>query len=80
MLYPKPALAAMLERDPNLLRAVWSALREIPWEALQDVGRVYGGGLYKLEPRELSEAPLDSLLASLPGAVPLPDRQAALFR
>ncbi len=66
MLYPKPALARVLDEDPELLTGVWQALREIPWEALRDVGRVYGGGLHKLEPKELSDAPAEEVLATLP--------------
>ena len=66
MLYPKATLARIFHDKPELLRAVWAALNEIPWDALLGVGRVYGGGLHKMEPRELAEAPADTLLAVLP--------------
>jgi len=68
LLYPKPVLARMLHDRPDLLRAVWAALNEIPWDALLGVGRVYGGGLHKMEPKELAEAPADGILAVLPEA------------
>jgi hypothetical protein len=68
MLYPKPALAAAFRRTPGALSPVWAALREIPWAALLGVGRVYGGGLHKMEPNELAHAPGGRVLAALPEA------------
>jgi predicted RNA methylase len=53
MLYPKSSLKELLERYPYLLESVWKVLNEIPLSELLKEGRVYGGGLYKLEPREL---------------------------
>ena len=49
----KPALAKMLLEKPELLKEVWQALDRISEEALMGEGRVYGGGLHKLEPKEL---------------------------
>ena len=66
MLYPKPAIARIVHDQPGLLRTIWAALNEIPWDALLRVGRVYGGGLHKMEPKELAKAPADTLLAILP--------------
>lgn len=62
MLYPKPILTAWLSRDPELYRTVWTALSSITPEALIEAGRVYGGGLYKLEPKELANVPGDAVL------------------
>lgn len=56
MLYPKPALALALSHKPELLRSVWLALNEISDETLMGESRVYGGGLHKLEPKELGNA------------------------
>lgn len=61
MLYPKPALAQLLRAQPELLRSLWDALNRIAPESLRANGRVYGGGLYKLEPRELAAAPVKEL-------------------
>lgn len=66
MLYPKPILSRLLDRDPELLRLVWSALNSITPEALIGEGRVYGGGLHKIEPKELGNASADAVLANLP--------------
>ena len=56
MLYPKYHFAGKL-KDKTLLDAVWHSLNEIPSETLVSSGRTYGGGLHKLEPRELMRTP-----------------------
>lgn len=78
MLYPKPVLASILRDRPDVLEVVWAALNEIPWDALLGVGRVYGGGLHKMEPKELAEAPADTLLAALPEAAAHRGKQLTL--
>lgn len=66
LLYPQPAFAQVIAREPARLYAVWHALRCLSAEVLISHGRVYGGGLYKLEPRELAEAPLSALDMDIP--------------
>lgn len=66
MLYPKPALAKVLLNKPELLKKVWQALDRISDDALMGEGRVYGGGLHKLEPRELGNALAVNILEFLP--------------
>ena len=61
MLYPKPNLQELLNRDPNLLEEIWAELNMIPLTDLLKEGRVYGGGLYKIEPRELGRVPSSQL-------------------
>ncbi len=58
MLYPKPHLLRAMGSDPQLLERVFRALQRIPAEAVAANGRVYGGGLRKLEPAELARLPL----------------------
>ena len=65
MLYPRPLLAGAMQRDRSLARAIWELLNEIPAETLLGEGRVYGGGLYKMEPRELANVPADEIMALL---------------
>lgn len=60
-MYPKPALAAAITRDPSVLRKAWEALSAITPEQLLGEGRVYGGGLHKLEPKELANVPIPDL-------------------
>ncbi|MBF2064788.1 MAG: N-6 DNA methylase [Calothrix sp. C42_A2020_038] len=59
MLYPKPTLAELFLRQPSLKVEVWQALKSISDKALISEGRVYGGGLYKLEPKELGNTFFD---------------------
>jgi adenine-specific DNA-methyltransferase len=65
MVYPKAPLAKLLAMHPERIRAVWQALNAIPVQELMQVGRVYGDGLHKLEPRELAYAPADLVLSAL---------------
>jgi hypothetical protein len=67
MLYPKPNLEKELKGDPNLLKAVWQTLNEISPDVLVSGGRVYGGGLHKIEPGELANVSADGILAIFPG-------------
>lgn len=61
LLYPRPALSKALESDPALLERLWRALNALEPAALVRLGRVYGGGLYKLEPGELARLVLPEL-------------------
>lgn len=63
MLYPQPLLAKQLALDPAALRSLWRALNAIGREVLLGNGRVYGGGMHKLEPKELGNVPADELAA-----------------
>ncbi len=63
MLYPQPILAAQLALNPGTIRRLWEALNSINPETLLGNGRVYGGGLHKLEPSELSNVPADDMAA-----------------
>lgn len=57
-MYPTPFLQERLTSDPALLDRVWQQLNAIVPEVLLGEGRVYGGGLHKLEPKELAKVPL----------------------
>jgi predicted RNA methylase len=63
LLYPQPLLARQLAVRPNAMRGLWEALNSIKAETLLGSGRVYGGGLHKLEPKELANVPADNLAA-----------------
>jgi hypothetical protein len=65
-MYPTPILARALALDSTLLRRVWRVLNELTPDELLGEGRVYGGGLHKLEPRELANVPVPRLMALLP--------------
>jgi hypothetical protein len=53
MLYPHGALAEMLRSHPERLQAVHALLGQVTGGELRGEGRVYGGGLHKIEPNEL---------------------------
>lgn len=79
MLYPKPGLAKAAKTNFSVLRAAWEFLNEIDPDELLGHGRVYGGGLHKLEPKELRGFPADDLLARLPEIEQYPEPQLTFF-
>lgn len=77
-MYPTPVLAHALAREPELIRHAWQVLNRVTPDQLLGEGRVYGGGLHKLEPKELANVPVPELS----GLLPMTDRpvvQADLF-
>ncbi len=79
ILYPKPALAKVLRDDSQLAYHVWKALNTITPETLMREGRVYGGGLYKMEPNELGNILAEKVLAVLPETFSRYNEQMRLF-
>lgn len=77
-LYPKPFLAKAIAEQPGLDREIWKILNRITPDELLGEGRVYGGGLYKLEPKELANVPVPAIAALLPDGGKRPYR-AQLF-
>ena len=61
LLYPRPELQARLAARPDLHALVFDRLQAIPAATLTAGGRVYGGGLHKVEPRELAAIPIGDL-------------------
>lgn len=59
LLYPRGTLAEILRREPEMEAAVFQLLSSITADELVSAGRVYGGGLRKLEPSELGRVRLD---------------------
>lgn len=65
-MYPTPILARAMSRDSGLIRRIWKALNALTPERLLREGRVYGGGLHKLEPGELAKVPVPEIADLLP--------------
>ncbi len=81
MLYPKGNFEHILKDKPELKRQVWQFLNDICPQAMLEEGRVYGGGLHKLEPKELGNVPAGAIAELLPeSARPREAKQAQLFR
>ena len=66
MLYPKPELADAVSEAPWVKRKVWEFLCGIGAKDMLNEGRVYGGGLHKLEPKELGRVSAAALADLLP--------------
>ena len=66
MLYPKEVLDKAIAESPQLKRQVWAFLNSIDSKDMLNEGRVYGGGLHKLEPKELGRVPATVLAQLLP--------------
>lgn len=76
LLYPKPQYARCM-KDERVLNEVWQELNTIPIEALTQNGRSYGGGLHKMEPKELMRTPVKGIASLLDSNVPY--KQLSLF-
>ncbi len=69
MLYPQNGLAAMLSRQPDRLTDVHELLGLVTGHELRGEGRVYGGGLNKIEPSELARISAHSFVERWPEIV-----------
>ncbi|MGD0489530.1 MAG: SAM-dependent DNA methyltransferase [Syntrophorhabdales bacterium] len=65
-LYPKRTVTRAIKQDPSCARRVWEILSRISPASMLAEGRVYGGGLHKLEPKELANVPALDLADFLP--------------
>jgi len=61
-LYPRENLAKKFDATPSLKRKVWEMLNRITPSTFHDEGRIYGGGLQKIEPKELLNIDVPFLL------------------
>jgi adenine-specific DNA-methyltransferase len=66
VMYPKGVLNAALNAQPGLAVSVLRLLNAIPSKDMTGEGRVYGGGLHKLEPLELANVPAAEISSILP--------------
>ena len=57
ILYPKAQLEKAIELNPSLSEQLLEGLNQITSKAMLDEGRVYGGGMHKMEPKELANVP-----------------------
>jgi adenine-specific DNA-methyltransferase len=79
MLYPKNDLARMLRDHPDRADNVFALLRQISGHELRGEGRVYGGGLSKIEPGELARISAAALVSHWPELETAGRHQKELF-
>jgi hypothetical protein len=69
MLFPQNALDRLVTKRPDMLAKIFIFLKETVSQSLLDNGRVYGGGLHKIEPKELLNIHLSFLPSWLEEAI-----------
>jgi hypothetical protein len=79
MLYPKGRLRGTLKDHPELEVHVFEALKRITPAQLISEGRVYGGGLHKVEPKELAHISARLVLDSIATHVRIEHQVPMLF-
>lgn len=79
MLYPKNGLAEMLREHAARAADVFALLREVTGHELRGEGRVYGGGLNKIEPSELARISAAPFVTRWPELECTVQRQGRLF-
>jgi len=79
MLYPKDDLAQMLRDHANCAADVFGLLGLVSGHELRGEGRVYGGGLNKIEPSELARISATTLVERWPKLQSSLRRQGELF-
>ena len=79
LLYPKSALAEMLRQQAGRTAEVFTLLGQITGHELRGQGRVYGGGLNKIEPSELARISAAAFVRRWPELNSRVEHQAELF-
>lgn len=79
MLYPRAGLADLLHGQPECGAVVHEFLRCVTGHELRGEGRVYGGGLNKIEPSELGRISAVRLVELWPQLKSAVQRQGTLF-
>ncbi|MGH8565694.1 MAG: hypothetical protein ACREXW_17030 [Gammaproteobacteria bacterium] len=79
MLYPPNGLAAMLRKHPGRAADVHELLGRVSGHKLRGEGRVYDGGLNKIDPSELGRISAAPFVERWPEFRPSVRRQGELF-
>lgn len=75
MLYPRGALRRVFHESAENRKAAWRCLLAIPSGEFRRAGRCYGGGLQKMEPRELGDLACPALADWLSEHLGIPYRE-----
>jgi adenine-specific DNA-methyltransferase len=79
ILYPQGPLKDLLLREPTVADEVLALLQQVTGDELRGEGRVYGGGLNKIEPSELARVSAAALLDRLPSLAEPNEPEQGLF-
>jgi hypothetical protein len=79
MLYPQNELALMLRQHADRFAEVFALLGKVTGQELRGEGRVYGGGLNKIEPNELARISAAPFIRRWPELNTLGQQQVKLF-
>ncbi len=80
LMYPRKKIADYFSLNPFELRNIWELLNTLDPASILDEARIYGGGLHKIEPKELGKVDAASIIDSLPAiAKPTKIIQHSLF-
>ena len=61
ILYPKQNLRTILMQQPHHIKTIYEILNNITNATMLEEGRIYGGGLHKMEPKEFMNLPVQEL-------------------
>jgi hypothetical protein len=67
-LYPKGVMKEFVQKYPDRIKTIWGIMNRIDAKHFIDEGRVYGGGLRKVEPSELMKVPVPEMESFLRNA------------
>jgi len=73
LLYPVRDMKLALAQEPGLYPVIYDLLQAIGGDALRAGGRVYGGALHKLEPKELGGLPAAAFAQAIAAHVHRPE-------
>jgi hypothetical protein len=79
MLYPKGGLERLLQQHPDAAADVFALLSQVTGDELRSEGRVYGGGLHKIEPGELARISASAFVERWPELRTSSHHQYTLF-
>jgi hypothetical protein len=60
-LYPKGVMKEFAQKYPEQIKIIWNMMNNIDSQCFIDEGRIYGGGLRKVEPVELMNVPVPEI-------------------
>lgn len=72
MLYPTDLLQCYLSQAPERIEKVYQALLGLTSQDFREGGRVYGGGMHKMEPKELAALPAHAIANLDKSLIPKP--------